>query len=77
MVSLLVTFASAHGYAVTNTANANSPAQYVTLSSFTETATIATGNYAFSTNGLLIRLYHEISMRCYNFGPGLISIKSK
>ena len=50
----LVTFASAHGYAVTNTANANSPAQYVTLSSFTETATIATGNYAFSTTTLTV-----------------------
>ena len=50
----LVTFASAHGYAVTNAANANSPAQYVTLSSFTETATIATGNYAFSTTTLTV-----------------------
>jgi len=44
----LVTFASAHGYTVTNPANANSAAQYITLSSFTETATIASGNYAFS-----------------------------
>ena len=50
----LVTFASAHGYAVTNTANANNPAQYVTLSSFTETATIATGNYAFSGTTLTV-----------------------
>ncbi len=44
----LVTFASAHGYAVTNPANANSASQYITLSSFTETATIVSGNYAFS-----------------------------
>jgi len=50
----LVTFASAHGYAVTNPANANSPAQYVTFSSFTETATIATGNYAFSGTTLTV-----------------------
>ena len=50
----LVTFASAHGYAVTNTANANNPAQYVTLSSFTEAATIATGNYAFSGTTLTV-----------------------
>jgi len=50
----LVTFASAHGYAVTNPANANNPAQYVTLSSFTETATIATGNYAFSNTTLTV-----------------------
>jgi len=50
----LLTFASAHGYAVTNPANANSPAQYVTLSSFTETATIATGNYAFSGTTLTV-----------------------
>jgi hypothetical protein len=44
----LLTFASAHGYAVTNPANANAQAQYITLSSFTETATIVSGNYAFS-----------------------------
>jgi len=50
----LVTFASAHGYAVTNTANANSPAQYVTLSSFTETGTVATGNYAFAGTTLTV-----------------------
>jgi len=47
----LVTFASAHGYAVTNPANANNPAQYITLSSFTETATVASGNYAFGGTG--------------------------
>jgi hypothetical protein len=39
----LLTFASAHGYAVTNTANANSPAQYITLSSFTTVGVAATG----------------------------------
>lgn len=42
----LVTFASAHGYAVTNPANANSQAQYVTLSSFTQTGVAATGSSA-------------------------------
>ena len=50
----LLTFASAHGYAVTNLANANNPSQYITLSSFTETATIATGNYAFSGTTLTV-----------------------
>jgi len=45
----LVTFASAHGYAVTNPANANSPAQYVTLSSFTETASITGYSIASTT----------------------------
>jgi len=50
----LVTFGSAHGYAVTNTANANSPAQYITLSSFTEVGTVATGNYAFSGTTLTV-----------------------
>jgi hypothetical protein len=50
----LVTFASAHGYAVTNPVNANAQAQYITLSSFTETATVATGNYAFSGTTLAV-----------------------
>jgi hypothetical protein len=50
----LVTFASAHGYAVTNTANANSPAQYVTLSSFTEVGTSASGGFSFSGTTLTI-----------------------
>jgi len=50
----LLTFASAHGYAVTNNANANNPAQYITLSSFTEVATVATGNYAFSGTTLTV-----------------------
>jgi len=50
----LVTFASAHGYAVTNPAQANNPAQYVTLSSFTETATVASGNYAFASTTLTV-----------------------
>jgi hypothetical protein len=44
----LLTFASAHGYAINNLANANNAAQYITLSSFTETATVVSGNYAFS-----------------------------
>ena len=50
----LLTFASAHGYAVTNTANANNPAQYVTLSSFTEVGTSASGGFSFSTTTLTI-----------------------
>jgi len=50
----LLTFASAHGYAVTNTAQANNPTQYITLSSFTEIATIVTGNYAFSGTTLTV-----------------------
>jgi len=50
----LLTFASAHGYAVTNTAQANNPAQYITLSSFTEIATIVTGNYTFSGTTLTV-----------------------
>jgi len=45
----LVTFASPHGYAVTNPANANSPAQYITLSSFTETASITGYSIASAT----------------------------
>jgi len=39
----LFTFASAHGYPVTNPALANSAAQYITLSSFTEIGVAATG----------------------------------
>jgi hypothetical protein len=50
----LVTFASAHGYAVTNPAQANNPAQYITLSSFTQTATVASGNYSFATTTLTV-----------------------
>lgn len=49
----LLTFASAHGYAVTNPANANSAAQYITLSSFTETAIVAT-SYTFSGTTLTV-----------------------
>jgi len=49
----LVTFSSAHGYAVTNPANANSPAQYVTLSSFVAVGVSATGN---SSSGSIITL---------------------
>ena len=45
----LVTFNSAHGYAVTNPANANNPAQYVTLSSFTQTASITGYTIASAT----------------------------
>ena len=45
----LVTFASAHGYAVTNPANANNPAQYITLSSFTQTASITGYSIASAT----------------------------
>lgn len=46
----LLTFASAHGYAVSNSA-LNSPSQYITLSSFTETSTVVSGNYAFGGTG--------------------------
>jgi hypothetical protein len=49
----LLTFASAHGYAVTNLANANNPSQYITLSSFTETAVVAT-SYTFSGTTLTV-----------------------
>ena len=49
----LVTFASAHGYAVTNPVNANAQAQYITLSSFTETAIVAT-SYTFSGTTLTV-----------------------
>ena len=45
----LVTFNSAHGYAVTNPANANNPAHYVTLSSFTQTASITGYTIASAT----------------------------
>ena len=45
----LVTFASPHGYAVTNPAQANNPAQYITLSSFTETASITGYTIASAT----------------------------
>jgi len=48
----LVTFASPHGYAVTNPANANNPAQYVTLSSFTQTASIT--GYSISSATLTV-----------------------
>jgi len=50
----LLTFASAHGYAVTNTAQANNPAQYITLSSFTEVGTSTTGNYSAAGTTLTI-----------------------
>ena len=50
----LLTFGSAHGYAVTNPANANNPSQYVTLSSFSQVATVATSNYAFSGTTLTV-----------------------
>ena len=45
----LFTFNSAHGYAVTNPANANNPGQYVTLSSFTQTASITGYTIASAT----------------------------
>ena len=50
----LVTFASAHNYGVTNTANANNPAQYVTLSSFTEVGTATSGNFSFAGTTLTV-----------------------
>jgi len=50
----LLTFASAHGYAVTNPAQANNAAQYITLSSFTEIGTVASGNFSFATTTLTV-----------------------
>ena len=50
----LLTFASAHGYAVTNTAQANNPAQYITLSSFTEIGTAASAAFSFSGTTLSV-----------------------
>jgi hypothetical protein len=47
--SALVTFNSAHGYAVTNPANANNPTQFITLSQFTETASITGYSIASAT----------------------------
>ena len=51
---VLLTFASAHGYAVTNPANANAQAQYITLSSFTEVGTAASGAFTFSGTTLTV-----------------------
>lgn len=45
----LVTFASAHSYAVTNSAQANNASQFVTLSAFTQVGTVASGNFSFAT----------------------------
>ena len=53
----LVTFGSAHGYAVTNPANANNPAQYVTLSSFTQVATSTSTNYSISNAAVALASY--------------------
>jgi hypothetical protein len=50
----LVTFGSAHGYAVTNPAAANNPSQYVTLSAFTANATSASGGFTFAANVLTV-----------------------
>jgi hypothetical protein len=50
----LFTFGGAHGYAVTNPANANNAAQYVTLSSFTEVGTSASGGFSFSGTTLTV-----------------------
>ena len=50
----LFTFGGAHGYAVTNPANANSAAQYITLSSFTEVGTSASGGFSFSGTTLTV-----------------------
>ena len=49
----LFTFGGAHGYAVTNPANANNAAQYITLSSFTEVGVAASGN---SSSGSVITI---------------------
>lgn len=50
----LVTFGSAHGYAVTNPAQANNPAQFITLSAFTQTATSASAAFSFSGTTLTV-----------------------
>jgi hypothetical protein len=50
----LLTFASPHGYAVTNTANANSQAQYITLTAFTQVAAVLSGNFSFSGTTLTV-----------------------
>jgi len=47
----LVTFGAAHGYAVTNTAN-NAPAQYVTLSAFSQAASITA--YTIASNVITV-----------------------
>ena len=50
----LFTFGGAHGYAVTNPANANNASQYITLSSFTEVGTSASGGFSFSGTTLTV-----------------------
>ena len=49
----LIVFSSAHGYPLTVTAQ-NQPAQYVTLSAFTQVATSTTGNYSVSGTTLTV-----------------------
>jgi hypothetical protein len=49
----LIIFSSAHGYPVTVTAQ-NQPAQYITLSAFTQVATSTTGNYSVSGTTLTV-----------------------
>lgn len=43
----LLTFASAHGFGITNPALANNPPQFITLGAITNVGTVATGNYSF------------------------------
>lgn len=50
----LLTFNAAHNYAVTNPANANNAAQYITLSSFTEVGTAASGAFSFTGTTLTV-----------------------
>jgi hypothetical protein len=49
----LITFSSVHNYPITVTAQ-NQPAQYITLSAFTQVATSTTGNYSVSGTTLTI-----------------------
>jgi hypothetical protein len=48
------TFTSAHGYPVTNPANANSPSQYITLASFTQLGTATGYSIASGSTSLII-----------------------
>ena len=49
------TFTSAHGYPVTNPANANSPSQYITLASFTQLGTATGYSIASGATSLVVQ----------------------
>jgi hypothetical protein len=50
----LVTFTSAHGYPITNPAQANNPAQYITLASFTQLGTATGYSISSGSTSLLV-----------------------